>query len=64
LIVKQAIFGLCKSSSNPFLEPTSTKPLKGLELTTDRYPPITSQTHLTPLPENKLKQTLRFPQSL
>ena len=29
LIVKQAIFCLCKSHSNPFLEPTSTKQLDG-----------------------------------
>jgi len=26
--VKQAFFCLCKSSSNPFLEPTSTKQLE------------------------------------
>jgi len=28
LIVKEAIFCLCKSRSNPFLEPTSTKQLE------------------------------------
>jgi len=28
LIVKQAIFCLCKSRSDPFLEPTSTKQLE------------------------------------
>ena len=27
-IVKQAFFGLCKSRSNPFLEPTRTKQLE------------------------------------
>ena len=44
-----SIFFLCKSRSNPFLEPTSTKPcsrkqqetLMGLELMTDKHPPIT-----------------------
>ena len=55
--MKQVIICLCKSCSNLFLEPTSTKqwrvvscsrkqrgPLTRLELTTDRYPLITSQT--------------------
>ena len=65
---------LCKSRSNPFREPTSTSnegkvscswkqrgPLLGLELTTDRHPPTTSQTgyplrHIAPF----VVYTVRF----
>ena len=79
LIVKQDFVCLYKSHSNLFLEPTSTKqleflaqgkqqgPLMGLELTTDGYPPITSQTRyplrLASLPYNRLNSVLNLCQN-
>ena len=64
---------VCLVHLNPFLEPTSAKqqegnvscsmkqrePLMGLELTTDRYPPITSQTRY-PLHHDYIKRLVCY----